>query len=154
MGEIVTPRWRVSPAGGICSTSSRRKIFPFSRHSAISLDIPEDAPSASLYRRKASPRIPRTCSAAGFELEIIPVAFTTSSPAGIFLVTSSQPLRLFGTLSFDAMQPLQFFFLLAQLVNHPLHRCRHERRRIFRAGSARLEFLFLLLPPAPERFPH
>src|SRR5437773_1787080 len=89
MGEIVTPRWRVSPAGGICSTSSRRKIFPFSRHSAISLDIPEDAPSASLYRRKASPRIPRTCSAAGFELEIIPVAFTTSSPAGIFLVTSS-----------------------------------------------------------------
>ncbi len=33
--------------------------------------------------------MPSTCSAAGFALEIIPVAFTTTSPAGMLRVTSS-----------------------------------------------------------------
>src|SRR5229473_116404 len=59
----------------------------------------------------------------------------------------AQPLRLLRALFFDAMQPFQFFFLLAKLLNHPLHRRCHERRRILRARRARLEFLFLLFPP-------
>src|SRR5258708_5349589 len=192
IGEMVTPRCRVSPAGGICFTSSRRKIFPFERHSAISFVNSEDAPSASLYRRKASPRMPRTCSAAGFELEIIPVAFTTSSPQRPPIPRKRPPanpqslprrrigpgnnprrfsphqprrhvprhflaqtLRLFRPLFFDAMQPFQFLFLLAQLLNHPLHRRRHERRRILRPRTAaRFEFLLLLLPRALKKLPH
>jgi len=38
----------------------------------------------------------------------------------MFLVTSSlSPLRLFRALLFDAVQPFQFFFLFAQLLNPP-----------------------------------
>src|ERR1700687_611398 len=89
IGEMVTPRWRCSPDGVACSTCSRRKILPSVRHSATNRVSLEASPSASLYRRKPRPRMPSACSAAGFALEIIPVALTTSKPAGMLRVTSS-----------------------------------------------------------------
>jgi len=63
---------------------------------------------------------------AGFELEIIPMAFTTSSPAGMFLVIlrSAAPSVPRVLSRYDAGVPVPF--LLAQLLNHALHRRRHD----------------------------
>jgi hypothetical protein len=51
----------------------------------------------------------------------------------MFRVTSSQALSVLSAFFLDAMQPLEFLFLLAQFLNHALHRRGHERRTVFDA---------------------
>ena len=64
----------------------------------------------------------------------------------------AQPLGKFRAFLLNAMQPLQFFFLLAELLDHSLHRCGHERRRILRARRAGRELFHLLLARALKKF--
>src|SRR5260370_1222840 len=66
----------------------------------------------------------------------------------------AQPLRLFRALFFDFMEPFQFLFLFAELLNHALHRRRHERRGVRRTRRACCEFLSLSLTPNLKRLAH
>src|SRR6266481_3278205 len=141
IGEIVTPKCRVSPAGGMCSTSSRRKIFPVERHSATIPVKSEPSPvnPQHLLRR----RIRRRYDPRGIHHQ----QPRRHVPRHFF----AQPLRLFRALPFNLVQPLQLFLLLPQFLNHTLHRCGHKRRRVLRPGCAGREFGLLLLTPALKK---
>src|SRR5258708_1744368 len=52
------------------------------------------------------------------------------------------------------MEPFQFLFLFAELLNHALHRRRHERRGVRRTRRACCEFLSLSLTPNLKRLAH
>ena len=55
----------------------------------------------------------------------------------------AESLGVFGAFLFDAMQALQFFFLLPQFLDDALHRRGHERGGIFHSRS-RGDNLFLV----------
>src|SRR5213075_707705 len=65
----------------------------------------------------------------------------------------TQPLGLLGAFLLNLVQPLKLFLLLAQLLDHALHRSGHERGSILRTWRARRNLLLLPFLAALKKFP-
>ena len=152
IGEIVTPSCRSSPLGrGVLDLLAaerapfRQAIRPAASPAAIR------CPALRCSADRKGHAHPRAASAAGLALVIRPAELISSSPAGMLRVTASLSLSVCcGALAIAALQRRQFLFLLAEFLNHGLHRGGHESGGIIDGRLGQRRFRRVLLGSRPR----